>query len=527
MAPPGGGPRPSLISVVCFKETPEASLGLTFRSVDGVLKIAGINPERPLAKTPLRAGDEVIGLEGHRHCSRWTAVEAVRFVKYRVGHFSMLVRNPGGDPNLHEAVVFKGKPDDLVGLAFDSDLQGRLMIKSLNHEALIGKMSALNVGDFVESINLTPAQNLDSQVARTMVRTIPDVVSIVTKRTDAVQLSVRYLDGAAAADDEGTASPGHAHVGATEVDATASEVSVIDPHSHGTGGVVMEWEDGEGPVEPRFVYVQCEKPTIDTKLGISFDDSDGTLTIASINGSGVLWASPLKAGFEVMAIDGRVCTSWTKAATMEYFKSRQTDITILARNPVGNACYVVAQAPKFSPRAKVGLSFRKQGSGPLRIGLVNQDSIYAGSILNEEDDVISINGVSARILTTSEAVSIVELATDTVTILARTNSRNGIVLASLGPGVIPAELLTATQMAAPERSSQNSSIAVCVCICIAAVFFFVVGLCKSRAGWDRPALCFRMMMLYDCASRSIGPDHQCLNCCSNCENISPAHPIIV
>lgn len=476
----GSNLRPSLMSVVCYKAARESSLGLTFSSVDGVLKIGGINPNKPMGRTPLRPGDEVIGLANHRHCSRWGSVEAVRFVQNSVGYFSMLFSNPSGDPNLHEAVIFKANPNDTVGISFKEDDQGRLRISTLNQFGLIGKMSALNVGDFVESINRISTLHVDAEMAKTMVRSIPDVVSIVTKRTDAVQLSVRYLD--CAVDVESTGADNNNNVEGMEVDATPSEVPVVEFKNFGKG--MMEFQLDEEQIEPRFVHVHCDKPTIDTRLGISFDATGGTLKIANINGSGVLWASPLKSGFEVMAIDGRVCTSWTSDEAKEYLKNRHTEITILARNPVGNACYVVAQATKFSPRSKVGLSFRKAGIGPLRLGTINQDSIFAGSVLNEDDDVIRINGIPARSLTTSEAVSIVELATDTVTILARTNSKNGVVLASFAPGQVPAGLITgAVQPLTAQRNSQNSSIGVCVCIIIFAAFFFLLGLCKLLDFW--------------------------------------------
>lgn len=463
------GPRPSLISLVCYKETVEHSLGVSFRSVDGILKIGSINQEGPVGRTSLRVGDEVIGLDNHRHCSRWSAVQAARFVKRSVGHVSMLVSIPSGDPNIHAAMVFKAQPDDRVGIVFRNDEQNRLVIRSLRQSGLIGKMSALNEGDFVESINMTTAHNLDAEVAKAIVRSTPDIVSIVTKRTDAVQISLRNIDKVGASAES---SADEKYVGAMEVNAMESEMPVVDLHTSGFG--VLELDNIHQSIDPMFVYVQCDKPTMDTKLGISFEDSGPTLTIANINGSGVLWASPLKKGFGVLAIDGNVASSWTKMETIEYFKSRQTGITILARNPAGNARYVVAQASKDSPRAKVGLSFRKVGSGPLKVGVINPDSIFAGSILNEDDDAIRVNGIPAESLSATEAVSIVEYATDTVTIVARTNSKNGIVLASMAPGEVPpgVPFLNIPQVAAEDTNSgRHANIAVGVCCCLLVMFF--------------------------------------------------------
>mmetsp|Transcript_28074 Transcript_28074/g.52686 ORF Transcript_28074/g.52686 Transcript_28074/m.52686 type:complete len:533 (+) Transcript_28074:150-1748(+) len=464
--------RPSLISVVCFSERPMISFAIAFCSVNGELKIKSILPGSPLQVTSLRPGDQVIALDNNRHCSRWSAVEAEKYVQSRTGHFSVLVATRG-DPNLHEAIVCKSDTEQKVGIIFRNDEQSRLRIKRLNTDALIGRLSALKDGDFVISINNSPAHFMDSHVATTVVRTTPSLTSIVVKQTDSSDLLLRHMDSI-----PGSGSTSFA--ASTAVDAANGLPTVMDEvntnnyHlSTSEYNYYMEQQD----IKPRFVYVKCEKPTADSKLGIAFDDDTNQLTIRSINSSGVLWSSPLQEGFDVLAIDGKGCTHWSKREALDYLKTRVSDISIVARNPIGDSRYVEAQVTKISPRSQVGLTFKKNGSGPLKIGSVFPTGLFAGSILNDGYEVISINGYPSRSLTTSEAVAIVDHATDTVKIVAAADSETGIVLASLDPSEAPRNIIpTTTHISDHEKSNPWGALVVLSIAIAVMILLFRAGL---------------------------------------------------
>lgn len=479
----GVGQRPSLISVHFFKQTMDSSIGLTFQSVNGILTISGINPKKPIALSNIRRGDEVIGLDNNRHCSRWTALEAVNFIRSKQpGYLALLLRNPSGDPNLHEAILYlitysySDIPDP--GIEFQNDSTGRLRIKNLSPFGTMGsQLSALNVGDFVETINGTACTHLNADVAKQVMMDSAGIISIIAKHTDSTEISLKDLGHHQSMASEAPSVTLADGVVACESLAPADfGVPMIASVSAAFGARMdlgtMEYLEEEG-IQPRFIYVKCHKPTVDALLGIEFSENSGSaLKIDKINRSGILGSSPLKEGYDVLAIDGKVCTTWTKSEATDYLMRRHSDIVIVARNFAGTSSYVVAQAAKPTPRSKAGLTFRKYSNGPLTIGQVNPTGIFAGSILNEKDDVLSINGIPARSLSTSDACAIIEDATDTVTVVARTNSNTGIVLAKLGPGESHVSM-PSLHLESDVRSGKTPVILSFIC-CVVVLFFILV-----------------------------------------------------
>ncbi|KAL3904363.1 MAG: hypothetical protein SGILL_010100 [Bacillariaceae sp.] len=494
--------RPSLISVSYFKETHDIPMGISFQSINGVLQISRINPSGPLADSPLRKGDTIVAIDNHRNCSRWSSSQAVRYLKNCGGHFTMLFSNPLGDPNLHEAVVYKANESEKVGVVFENDHEQRLRIKKLTSSGLISKLCALEEGDYVTFINGSASHLVDADTAKIMVRSTPILVSIQAKPTksgeavsirNAHELSHRgYLSYNITPTVDATANESIlSH--STTANASSSIVSnnpskpnmmlsqtIVQP-SPADFEMFLE-EEG---IQPRFVFVQCNKPSIDTPLGISFISTPGQLQISSISGTGVLWASPLRKGFDVLALDGQVVTKWSTTQAAQHIRQRPSTVSIMARNPNGRCSYVVAQVTKPTPRSKIGMSFKNFEDGRLKVGRIFPHSLFAGSILNEDNEILNINGVPAYGLTASEAVAIVEHATDTVTLLAKTDPASAIVLASLGadqaPIVVPMNI-SATDAAVAqyeeerERSNAcNPAVCIAVCVCVLVMFFVIAA----------------------------------------------------
>jgi hypothetical protein len=468
--------RPCLISVCCFKETAETPLGITFSSVNGVLKIRTINPKQPLAKSPLRPGDHMIALDNHRNCSQWTSTQAAQNVRDCVGHFSMLFSNPFGDPNVRQAVVYKADVTDRLGVMFHNDEQNRLRIKRLNNCALIGELCALQEGDFVESINGSSACHyMDTDVATTIIRSTPSLVSIIANPFNATEISVRCID------DNSSEPRFESFKTLGTVEATSHDFSsIIDVGYNKTiGNGILQpsptefdtFMEKQG-IQPRYIYVCCGRPAVDTELGIVLQLTNEILQIKTMNRSGLLWASPLREGYEISSIDGRNTSNWKSLeAVVEYLNDRQNDISILARNPAGTCSYVVAYVTKPMPQSKIGVTFKKVGNGPLIIGSIQSTGLFSGSILNDGYEVVSINGVPARALSTTEARKIVQYATDSVTIRTRTDSATGIVLAFSRPG----ESLFGVAEGSMTNSTvvqQENGMGICACLCLVICVLF-------------------------------------------------------
>ncbi|KAL3936056.1 MAG: hypothetical protein SGARI_002721, partial [Bacillariaceae sp.] len=421
--------RPSLISVCYFKET--HSMGIDFESIHGVLQISRISPQGPLTDSPLRKGDHLVAIDNHRNVSRWTSIQAVRYLKSCGGRFTMLFSNPLGDPNLHQAIAYKASEDERVGIVFENEGgAGRLKIKQITSWGLIGKLCALQEGDYVTSINDVPSHLAEAETAKIMVRSTPVMVSILAKSTKSNEtVSIRNTNE--------LSHRGYLSYNVTpSVDATANE-SILSNSTTAASSFKSNNNDNnnaannkilsqsilqpspadfdmflhEEGIQPRFFYVKCEKPTNDTPLGIAFLTRPGNLQISNISTTGILWASPLRKGYDVLAMDEQVASKWTSFQAVEYLCSRSS-VAIVARNPAGSCNFVVAQVTKPTPRSKIGVSFKSFDDGTLKIGRVFPQGLFAGSILNEDSEVLNINGVPAFGLSTTEAVAIVEHATD-------------------------------------------------------------------------------------------------------------------
>jgi hypothetical protein len=487
--------RPSLISVGYFKETPDISMGISFRSINGVLQISRINPNGPLVDSPLRKGDIIVAIDNHRNCSRWTSAQMVEYLKSCEGHFTMLFSNPLGDPNLHEVVVYKADESQVLGIVFENDHEKRLKIKTIRSGGLLGKLCALEQGDYVTSINGNPSHLVEADTAKIMVRSTPVLVSIrakPTKSNDAIsirtahELSQRgYLSYNvtpsvdATANESILATSTNSSIKSNNSKKSIISQSVVQPSPSDFDMFVQE----EG-IQPRYVYVQCNKPSFDTPLGISFLEQPGRLQICSVSGTGVLWASPLRKGYDVLALDGQVVNNWSATQAAEYIRTR-LNLSIVAKNPAGSCNFVVAQATKPTPRSKIGVSFKSFNDGKLKIGRILPNSLFGGSVLNADNEILNINGIPAFGLTTLEAVDIVEHATDTVTILAKSDPATAIVLASLSPEhapMVPMNFSLAdagvTQYVEDEREPGHGchpAVCIAVCVCVLVMFFVIAA----------------------------------------------------
>ncbi|KAG7350780.1 PDZ domain containing protein [Nitzschia inconspicua] len=475
--------RPSLMSVCYYKISREDKIGISFQTVDGILQIKTIDSSKAIAQAPVRPGDHLMAIGNHRNCSRWTSTQTASYLKGLVGHFTMLFNNPVGDPNLHEAVVYKADVNDTVGVGFRTDERLRLRIDKLLDWGLIGKDSlcVLKEGDYIHKINGENAQEIEPSAAKMIVRSTPGMVSISSKSTNATEISVRNV-----AD---LSHRGYLNFNITPtVNATATESSSILLDSSVTGikdisNNILQpspanfdtYLSQEG-IQPRFIYVLCDKPTPDTLLGVTFCKSDDKLIINKVVSDGVLWSSPLRGGYDMLAIDGKACNTWSSWEAREYLTSRQNGIALVARNSAGSCNYVVAQVSKPTPRSKIGVTFKKAGNGALQIGEIFPDSLFAGSILTDGCEVLTINGIPSRALSSKEAVSIVEHATSTLTILAKCDPSKGIVLAALSAEEVRPIVMTDGGRNQAEGDSRGCRFCalVSIILCI-TVFVFVIA----------------------------------------------------
>lgn len=408
--------RPAFTSVRINKETPDLKLGITFRSDSGELLIGNIAPESPFSGSPLQRGDRVINLDDHPNVSHWTALQAATYIRQKLGLISFVVQTRHGDPNMAEAVVYKTTDQEQLGISFHKE-KGRLRIRSISSEGLLGDKSVLSNGDFVVSINGIDVAQVEASLVIEMIRNAKGMVALRVMHSDSAEISVRMETRMSSirVSDLVVATPG--------------EMTNWDIESG-----FMRRDDSEFLIRPGFMSVKLYKATSETKIGIAFvNNEQGQLEVGTVVKQGMLAKSPITPGLIVQSMGGIRCNRWTKQQAILFVKEAVGELLLVVQDPDGDTSYALAMAYKSTPRSRIGISFKPSGD-QLRIGSVRSDGMFWDSLLNGEDTVVSINGVPCQHLQPSEAVAITQRIPESVIVLVKLSCSNSIVICHRSAG---------------------------------------------------------------------------------------------
>lgn len=407
--------RPGLLSVRIIKASVEDRLGISFRSAFGELVVSSIATISPFAGTPIQRGDRLISLDFHQNVSHWSAAQAASYLRSRSGLINFVLKTKNGDSNTSEACVYKANADMKIGVSVWND-HGRLRIRDVASTGLLGEMSALQSGDFVESINSVPVGEVDASVAIDIVRNACGLVILRVKKKESTEMTMKDVML-----DYRLSSRRH-----SEPDMVAAdELDILE-----SGHLIRE--DTDALPRPGFISVTVYKPTIDASIGISFANPTGDeLTIWNIKGGSILSKTPLAPGFLLHSINNIRCRQYSKNQAIHLVKSQHGKIHLVAQDIGGDPSHAVAMSFKPTPRAMLGLSLLRSTGGLLTMGNIRPDGLFADSVLNKDDEVIAINKISCAHLQPSDAVAITQKNPESVEILVRLYRANGVVLSHL------------------------------------------------------------------------------------------------
>jgi len=403
--------RPALISLRFCKETVEQRLGLGFQSVNGELTFSTITPTSLLSGSPIRVGDRLTSLDDHPTVTHWTGSQVASYLRSKEGFISMVIETENGDSNLVEACVYKSTAEQKLGVSFRS-IQGQLCIGSVFSGRLLGDMSVLKNGDYVESINSTPAQAFDRTEAKDLINGLVGWVSIRTKKENMTLLSMRDI------------------MLSTQMSCrnfSQNLISAEEVEEFELGSLIPD--DAWHFPRPRFISVSVYKPTANTRLGVTFANMTGNdLMIADIGHGSLLCNTPLKAGCILYSVNGIPTKGFTRMEAKHLVTGLSGEIRICAEDRTGEGSYAIAMVTKPTPRSPLGLRFQSVGGGTLSISHIKSDGLFADSILNDGDKVIAINMVGAEFLQIRDAVQITQRNPDSATILVRCDPFKSVVL---------------------------------------------------------------------------------------------------
>lgn len=459
--------RPMYISVHFYKERRDARVGIRFKSMNGQLYISNLSTWEGtlLESCPLRCNDKVVSLNGNTACQRWTPAHAMRFIRSREGHMSILVANPSGDPNSTLSTIYKHSGDNKLGIYFQKDANKKIRVLDVSRDRPFGCRSIIQAGDFVHSINdVRCTKATTCQAVVDMIRSSERSVTIRTLDLDVEDVTSRWLSALSShtvstvtdsSDSDSDRRDDEDGENDDEIVPEATDVAFVDINEgHIANGTDIHPDkyfsinkephtekDGK-TIEPSLISIVINKPTYDTKLGLvltsaDVDDTvlqggyvrDTVLAVGRLHENGLLSSSPLKEGYHLLSINHENCSRWSPGKAHRVIAGTIGPIHLVACNPKGDPNYVQAMAYKSSPRSKVGLRVKKAEGRPLRVSDIQTDGLFTNSVLNIDDEIVRINEYSAAALRPVVAVDVVKRAVESVCILAKVEGCFAIILA--------------------------------------------------------------------------------------------------
>ena len=107
-------------------------------------------------------------------------------------------------------------------------------------------------------------------------------------------------------------------------------------------------------------------------------------------------------------------------------RNKRRPLTVVVERPDGDPKYVESMIMKASPSSKTGLGVTR--TIPLSVSSIQQQSLFASSLLSPMDRILSINGNDCTRLNPSEAASLITDAPSTVTIVAKKGFHNAAIV---------------------------------------------------------------------------------------------------
>jgi len=185
---------------------------------------------------------------------------------------------------------------------------------------------------------------------------------------------------------------------------------------------------------PEYVHAQVIKPTHSASVGIAFrsrvirDKATGKSFLRTFISSiaddglfGCLSSHYLRSGDEVISVNNMSTLKMDATKIAALLKDCRGTISITARNDNGDPRTVASTVQKPSQNGRIGLSVRSNTAGTkLKIHNVNDDSIFANSLLVAGHRCLEINGHACKSMLATEAAECLRNSkSDLITIVSR------------------------------------------------------------------------------------------------------------
>jgi membrane-associated protease RseP (regulator of RpoE activity) len=227
-----------------------------------------------------------------------------------------------------------------------------------------------------------------------------------------------------------------------------------------------------------FLSITFLKKTADAHLGVELrEQANGSKFISKVRAAGPFAQSPLRVGDKVLSINNKSCVDFTdRGAAAELLRQLVGTVTIVAQNVGGDPKLIETMVEKPNADSVVGIGVRRNARGSLEVSKVSANGLFAHSLVNIGDRVLSINNIVCNQLDPVAALDIVRNGSRYITLLTETQHETAVVLAAASDhsGAFELETTVATVIMGRDLNQRESGACFCVWMIILSLSFMSI-----------------------------------------------------
>ena len=192
-------------------------------------------------------------------------------------------------------------------------------------------------------------------------------------------------------------------------------------------------EDQTVERRPSIISVTVLKRTPEQDVGILIEEGDDGLRISSIDSEGLFWETPIDDGDHVLSVNNASCEQQNAAYVSRLLNRSKRAVSLMVHRPYGDPYLVSTTVTKPKSPSRVGIGVQIY-DGSLRVSSIDPSGLFAGSILNVGDKVVSICGMSCACMDSSSTIELIRQEKSTLTIVTWAEEEAGVVVAAIKAG---------------------------------------------------------------------------------------------
>ncbi|CAB9518023.1 expressed unknown protein [Seminavis robusta] len=184
------------------------------------------------------------------------------------------------------------------------------------------------------------------------------------------------------------------------------------------------------------------------------DDDDDEENNNASKGS-LLRHCPFQAGDKILSINNKRTQHMDSPEAARMLREATGYINIVCRNEGGDPCLIESMITKANRNQRSGMGLKSTGQRDLRVSSINENGLFAQSLLNVGDRILSINEVDVTEVDARVACDIIKDSPDRVTVVARTAHTTGVVVAEVSTRGLRRDSETSQQILTVVPEDQN------------------------------------------------------------------------